>query len=371
MKKTLLGILSLSLILSACGNDKAKDEENIISSEPLATESQVTETKEGGVDKYQVTIYDYFDTVTTFTAYTDDEAEFDKYKELVEEKMAYYHKLFNSYDGFDGVNNFYTINQNAGEKAVKVEKPVIDLIKVGQEWYKETDGKIDIGAGSLLSIWNEARDKALADPDKAKLPEKSELEEAAKHMDINALEVNEEDSTVYINDKDVQIDIGAIGKGYATELIKQDLIKAGLKNGILSVGGDVAIIGDNPSRDNGKFAIAVQNPDQSSSNSYSSIVYVTDTSVVTSGDYQRYFEIDGRKYHHIIDTDTLEPSTRYKSISVIMDDIGQADALSTALFVEDREKGEELAKKFNAEVFWIDNEGNEYKTKGYEKYEKE
>lgn len=369
MKKTILAILSLSLVLSACSNDKKAKEENIISSEPLANESQVTETKEGDREKFQVTIYDYFDTVTTFTAYTKDEEEFNKYKDLVEEKMGYYHKLFNSYDGFKGVNNFYTINQMAGKEPVKVEKPVIDLVKIGQEWYEETNGKIDIGAGSLLSIWTKFRDDANANPKNAKLPERSKLEEAAKHMDINAIEVNEDESTVYINDKDVQIDIGAIGKGYATELIKQDLIKEGLKNGILSVGGDVAIIGDNPSRDKGKFAIAVENPDRNKDKDYSSIVYVTNTSVVTSGDYQRYFEIDGRKYHHIIDVDTLEPSTKYKSITVIMDDIGQADALSTALFVEDIKKGEELAKKFNAEVFWIDTNGKEYKTEGYKKLE--
>lgn len=371
MKKKLLGILTLSLVLTACGKQNPSEKENIISSDPLNTESQVSQTKEGDTEKFQVTIYDYFDTVTTFTAYTDKEEDFNKYKDLVEEKMAYYHKLFNSYEGFDGVNNFYTINQNAGKEAVKVEKPVIDLVKIGQEWYDATDVKIDIGAGSLLGIWNKYRDEALANPNQAKLPPREDLEEAAKHMDINAIEVNEDDSTVYINDPDVQIDIGAIGKGYATELIKQDLIKAGLTNGILSVGGDVAIIGYNPGRDNHKFAIAVQNPDLKSDKPYSSVVYVANTSVVTSGDYQRYFEIDGRKYHHIIDTDTLEPSTKYKSITVIMDDIGQADALSTALFVEDRQKGEELAKKFNAEVFWIDTDGNEYKTKGYEEYEKE
>ncbi|MDD7305486.1 MAG: FAD:protein FMN transferase [Peptoniphilaceae bacterium] len=369
MKKTLLIILSLSLVLTACKNEKTNKEENIISPDSMDNQSQVTHTKEGDAEKFQVTIYDYFDTVTTFTAYNNSQEEFEKYKNIVEKEMGYYHKLFNSYDSFEGVNNFYTINQKAGKEPVKVDKAVIDLIKVGQKWYKETDGKINIGAGSLLGIWNKFRDDANANPEKAKLPSKTELEKASQNMDINAIEVNEKDSTVYINKKDVQIDIGAIGKGYATELIKQDLIKAGLKNGILSVGGDVAIIGDNPTRDKKKFAIAVQDPDLSKED-FSSVVYVTNTSVVTSGDYQRYFEINGRKYHHIIDIDTLEPSTKYKSVTVIMDDIGQADALSTALFVEDRDKGEELAKKYKAQVFWIATDGKEYKTPGYEKLEK-
>lgn len=369
MRKPLIAILSLSLVLSACTNDKANESENNISSEPLSTESQVIESKEDDREKFEVTIYDLFDTVTTFTAYTENEDEFNKYKQLVENKMEYYHKLFNSYDKFEGVNNFYTINQMAGKEPVKVEKPVIDLARIGQEWYDETNGKIDMGAGSLLKIWTEFRDNANADPDNAKLPDRSELEEASKHMNMDAIEINEDNSTIYINDKDVQIDIGAIGKGYATELIKRELIQAGLKNGILSVGGDVAIIGDSPVRENGKYAIAVQSPDVNNDNSYASIVYVTNTSVVTSGDYQRYFEIDGRKYHHIIDVETLEPSTKYKSVTVVLDDIGHADAISTALFVMDIEEGKEFAKKHGAEVFWIDADGNEYKTDGYKKLE--
>lgn len=369
MKKSLLIILSLSLVLSACSNDKDNEKGNIISSEPLATESEVKENKEGDKEKFEVTFYDFFDTVTTFTAYTENEEEFNKYKQLVEDKMEYYHKLFNSYNEYKDVNNFYTINQMAGKKPVKVEQPVIDLVKIGQEWYDETDGKIDIAAGSLLKIWTDFRNNANADPDNAKLPSKSELEEASKHMNMDAIEVNEDDSTVYINDKDVQIDVGAIGKGYATELIKRELIRAGLENGILSVGGDVAIIGDNPVKENRNYAIAVLSPDTKIDNSYASIVYVTNTSVVTSGDYQRYFEIDGRKYHHIIDVETLEPSTKYKSITVVLDDIGEADAISTALFVMDIDEGKEFAEKHGAEVFWIDAAGNEYKTDGYEKIE--
>lgn len=369
MKKVLISILSLTLLLSACSKENKKENIESITLESSDTNEESKITKEDDKNKFDITIYDYFDTVTNFTAYTEDEEKFNFYKKIIDEKMQYYHQLFNSYEEFKGVNNVYTINKMAGKEAVKVEKPVIDLIKIGKKWNENTKGKINIGAGSLLKIWTDFRNNANKEPEIAKLPSKNQLEEAKKHIDISAIEINEKDSTVYIKDKDVQIDIGAIGKGYATELIKNELIKNGLKQGILSVGGDVAIIGKNPKRENEKYTIAIQSPDQENQNTYASIVYVTDTSVVTSGDYERYFEINGRKYHHIIDTQTLEPSTRYKSISVILDDIGIADALSTALFVMDRKEGEELAKKFNAEVFWIDTENNQYKTKGFEKYE--
>ncbi|MFR7765085.1 MAG: FAD:protein FMN transferase, partial [Anaerococcus obesiensis] len=102
---------------------------------------------------------------------------------------------------------------------------------------------------------------------------------------------------------------------------------------------------------------------------YASVVSVNNTSVVTSGDYERYFEIDGKKYHHIIDPDTNYPSTKFKSVSVITDNIAYADALSTALFIKDLEEGKELVKKFNAEAYWIDKDGNTFKTDNWDKYE--
>lgn len=377
MKKTILALLSSLIILSSCSNkveenDKTTKDNNIeASEEKIVNESKIkSEAVSSDLNKYEVTLYDYFDTITTFSAYTKDENEYKKYKKLVETLMNDYHKYFNSYEKHEGINNIYTINVMAGKEAVKVDKVIIDLIKEGLNWYEATDGVINIAEGSVLKIWTDFRNEANANPEKAKLPESSILEEAGKHVDINAIEINEEESTVFIKDKYVQLDVGAIGKGYATELIKRKLIEEGLEYGILSVGGDVAIVGDNPLKESRKYSIAIQNPYLSDSNPYSSIVDVVNTSVVTSGDYQRYFEIDGRKYHHIIDPETLMPSTKFKSVTVILDDLAYADALSTALFIKDLEEGKALAEKYGAEVFWIDNNDNEYKTKGYEALEK-
>ncbi|MDU6792496.1 MAG: FAD:protein FMN transferase, partial [Anaerococcus sp.] len=203
-------------------------------------------SNEEGLKKYDVTIYDYFDTVTIFTAYCKNEEEFNKYKDLVDKRMAEYHKLFNNYDKFENVNNFTTINENAGKEKVKVDQKIIDIIKEGKKWYDETDGDIDIAYGRVLKIWLDHREAALEDEKNAKLPSEEELKEAGDHKNIDALEIDEKNQTAYINDKEVQVDIGGIGKGYATELIKDELIEKGLKSGILSVGGDVAIIGENP-----------------------------------------------------------------------------------------------------------------------------
>lgn len=361
------GILaSLFIVLTLITGCKSKENKDDISGN-----IQSQEEIKSSLEENEVTFYEYFDTVTTFTAYTKNEDEFKNYEKKVESLMKKYDELFNSYKEFKDVNNIYTINKEAGVSKVKVDSQVIDLINEGFKWYEETSGDINIAEGSVLKIWTDFRDKANENPKDAKLPEMADLKDVGNHTDINEVEVDNENSTVFIKDKNVQLDLGAIGKGYATELIKEELIKDGLENAILSVGGDVAIIGDNPTKKNKDFNIAIQNPDLSDDDPYSSVVAVKNTSVVTSGDYQRYFEIDGRKYHHIIDPKTLMPSTNFKSVTVILDDIGDADALSTALFIKDLEEGKKLAKKYNAEAFWIDCNGKEYKTDGYKKLEVE
>lgn len=369
-------MLGLCLALSSCNKkiEKVKPEAKSNIKSEMSDDKKISPNNSNNVDenqlkKFDATIYEYFDTITTFTAYCKNEEEFNKYKDLVEQRMAEYHKLFNNYDKFDKVNNFSTINENAGKEKVKVDKKIIDILKEGKKWYKETDGDINIAYGRVLKIWLDLREKSEKDPENIKLPSDKQLEEAGKYRNIDAIEIDEKNQTAYINDKNVQIDIGGIGKGYATELIKKELMEKGLQTGILSVGGDVAIIGKNPTRPSGKFKIAIKDPSLSEDHPYASVVSVNNTSVVTSGDYERYFEIDGKKYHHIIDPDTNYPSTKFKSVSVITDNIAYADALSTALFIKDLEEGKELVKKFNAEAYWIDKDGNTFKTDNWDKYE--
>ena len=107
------------------------------------------------------------------------------------------------------------------------------------------------------------------------------------------------------------------------------------------------------------WVIGVQNP---SEDSYLHTLYVDNECVVTSGDYQRYYVVDGKVYHHIIDPNTLLPGTRWRSVSIVCADSGLADALSTALFLLPLEDGMQLAEKCDAEAMWVDAEGNQYYT---------
>lgn len=384
MKKILM-ILALAATFSACANinekeniekpkleavkddsTQADDNKNKENNSSVESEEnpQVTDTTE--LEKHTEKVYEYFDTITTFMAYTKDEEEFNHYVRVLNEELKKYHELYNSYDAFEGVNNFRTINENAGKKPVEVDPKIIELIEYSKEMYDLTGGKINIAMGSLLGLWHDAREISVDNPDEARIPEESVLKTASSHKDINAIEIDKEKNTVYISDPDVRIDIGAIGKGYATKIIAKRLEEEGLKHGILSVGGDDVLIGDNPASENSYYKIAIQNPDlEDKENPYSSVVSLRNTSVVTSGDYQRYFMVDGKRYHHIIDPETMYPSTKWRSVSVILDDIAEADTISTYLFILDYEEGLEFAKKVGAEVLWIDEDYNLFATEGW------
>lgn len=375
-------ILALAATLSACANINEKENIEKPKLEAVkdgSSEAEVKESEKPGLseedkepaqkientdlEKHTVKVYEYFDTITTFMAYTKDEKEFDHYVNVLKDELKTYHELYNSYDAFDGVNNFRTINENAGKEPVKVDERVIELIDYSKEMYELTGGKINIAMGSLLGLWHDYREISLDNPDKAAIPEESMLVEASQHEDIDSIVVDEENKTVFIKDPEVQIDIGAVGKGYATKIIANRLQEEGLKHGILSVGGDDVLIGNNPASENSYYKIAIQNPNlEDKENPYSSVVSLKNTSVVTSGDYQRYFMVDGKRYHHIIDPDTMYPSTKWRSVSVIMDDIARADTISTYLFILDLKEGQDFAKKIGAEVMWIDEQYKSYTT---------
>lgn len=373
--KKIITCLVLMLSLVSCQiNDSLKvDEKKIYISEnknnKVVKKKGKAAVSSNGLIKYDTIYYDYFDTVTTFLAYTKDEKEFEKYKEILEKNLKKYNELYNTYDSFNGVNNISTINKNAGKNPVKVDKDIIELLEYCKDFYYKSDGKINIALGSLINLWHNERELAIKNPKKAELPKKESLEEASSHNDIDKIIIDKENSTVFIDDPDIRIDVGAIAKGYGVKKIVENLKKEGLNHAILSVGGDDVLIGDNPSKNNGEFKIAIQNPDLSAKDPYSSIINLKDTSVVTSGDYQRFFKVDGKVYHHIIDPDTLYPSQYFKSVSVIHDDIALADALSTYLFIVDIKTGRKIAEKYGAEVFWIDKDYNEYRTEGYKNIE--
>lgn len=306
------------------------------------------------------TFLDVFDTVTTVIGSAELADDFGQTAQNIHEELLYYHKLFDIYHEYEGQNNLYTVNANAGIAPVTVAPALLEFLKDCKEYYTLTDGRVNVALGGVLRLWHEARENALDDAQNAALPDKTALRNAAAHCSIDAIVLNEENSTVYLSDPLVQLDVGAIAKGWATQKAAQNA-PSGI---LLSVGGNVCATGPKQAPDT-PWVVGVENPD---GEGYLQKVEVQKGSVVTSGDYQRYFTVAGRNYHHIIDPKTLCPADRWRSVTVICDDSGLADALSTALFLMSQADGTALLQEVGAEAMWLSVDGEIYTSDGFGRY---
>jgi len=314
--------------------------------------------------RFKASFLDLFDTYTELTIYAADETEATRLATAARDELRTCHQLFDIYNTYEGINNLKTINDNAGIAPVEVDQRIIDLLVFGKEMYELTGGRVNIAMGSVLELWHEKRTEGIADPESASLPDMDALEAAARHMDIDKLMIDELSMTVYLADPEMSLDVGAIAKGFATERAAQLLMADGAQSALLSVGGNVRAIGTRG--DGTPWQVGVQNPDLSESAGDIATVALVDRSMVTSGSYQRYYTVDGVRYHHIIDPQTLMPSTYVQSVTILTEDSALADALSTALFTVSVEQGAEILSNFpNAEALWVDMEGEIFQTDGF------
>lgn len=308
---------------------------------------------------YEATFLTLFDTVTTIKGSAENQQAFTETAQQIHDAMLEYHRLFDIYNDYEGVANLKTVNDNAGIAPVTVDQRIIDLLTDCKTYYEATDGKVNAAMGSVLRLWHEARNDGINDIANAYLPAMEALEAAADHMDFDAVEIDADASTVYISDPEVQLDVGAIAKGWSVQQVCETA-PAGL---LISVGGNVCATG--PKDPSGTpWVIGIQNPD--GGDQFLHTLYVSGGSVVTSGDYQRAYIVDGKLYHHIIDPETLYPSTYWRSVSIVCDDSGLGDALSTALFLLPQEEGQALLDQFGAKAMWVDQDGAIYYSPGFE-----
>ena len=304
---------------------------------------------------YQTVFLDVFDTVTTLRGYETSEEAFNQRAEQVHKALIQYHRIFDIYNDWPG--GLKEVNDSAGKEAVQVEPEVLELLKDCRDYYEGTQGRVNVAMGSVLYLWHEAREAGLNDPDNARLPDMEKLKEASKHTSFDTVLLDDEAGTVFITDSAQRLDVGAVAKGWTAQRVSA-LLPEGY---MLNLGGNVCTRGVKP--DGGKWNIAVQSPNVGEDNLC--VVSLTGQSLVTSGDYQRSYQVDGKSYHHIIDPDTLMPSEYWRSVSILCNDSGLADCLSTALFLLPLEEGKALAEKYNVEVMWVDAEMNITQTPGF------
>ena len=353
----LAAALSLSL-LAGCGS----------------TSGSTASSAADGPQRYSTVFYDVFDTVTQVIAYCDSEEEFTAQMDALHADLVEYNQLYDIYNDYDGVTNIKTINDNAGIAPVTVDDKILGMLELAQTMYDTTSGKLNIALGSVLNIWHNYREAALADDNDSnnQLPTQEELDAAAQHCDIANLIIDEDAKTVYLADPAMSLDVGSVGKGYAVEMVCQAAQARGLTSALVSVGGNLRAIGTKP--DGSQWTGGVENPWNASEvyttdSLFGAAINMSDMALVTSGDYQRYFVVDGKRYHHLIDPDTLWPAAYFNSVTVLCPDSGMADCLTTGLFCMPLEEGQKLVESLDGvEAMWCTPDQQAVASSGWESH---
>ncbi len=335
---------------------------------------------------------DVLDTVSTIQVYLTPQQEKNKdYETWIHEKLLSYHRLFDAYNRYEGLNNVCTINENAGVAPVSVDDELFSLVKFCVDNMDETKGVNNIAFGSVTQIWKDFMSAVQAEEAAAAaqngesndsipttpFPSQEEITEAAKHTDINDLVLDEEAQTIYLADPDMRMDVGAVAKGYITERLADDLAEAGIESALIDLGGNIKILGKRLAGDgrdyytsairNPRYDPNSEDPEERSQYLGDIVIHLNDQdTMVTSGNYERYVDIGGVRYSHLIDPATLWPSQHMRSVTILAQDSGLADYLSTALFMVDVETGEEILSHYEGvEACWVTPDNEVHMSSGF------
>lgn len=281
----------------------------------------------------------FFDTVITIEAYTDDETILD---DALAECQRYDDLLSKTKEGSD----VWNINHAEGARTA-VSQDTRDIIEKALAYSELSGGKFDITIEPCVALWD------FTGENMGLLPDREALAQAASRVDYTKVDVN--DQGVQLPPGET-IDLGAIAKGYITDRIKDFLVDRGIVCGMLNFGGNVLAIGSKP--DGSGWNIGIQDPGSATGESIA-VVTVDDSAVVTSGIYERGFDLDGVRYHHILDTSTGWPvQNELAGITILSGDAFDADALSTTVFAMGLEDGTAFVEALDGvEAVFITREG--------------
>lgn len=300
----------------------------------------------------------YMDTFINIKIYASDKHKVDNAFKEIDKIYDKYHKLTNRYDAYAGIKNVYYLNHELGKnEKVTIDKELYDIIKYSIDAYDQSNGLFNVALGNAIDVWKKYRDQGDG------VPTYSELSNIGS-LSINDIILHDDYYIELANG--VSIDLGAISKGYVTELVGNYLESIGLNKYIINAGGNVKV-GNHYNKD--KYKIGIEEPIKDSNKIYE-IINANNVSVVTSGSYERYYEYNGKIYHHIIDPKKLYPPTYYYAVTIITKDSRLADMLSTALFLMPLEAGKKYIDSLPmVEAIWYDIDGNIHYSKGFDQYE--
>jgi thiamine biosynthesis lipoprotein len=279
-----------------------------------------------------------------------DEAFANKCIDAAVAEIGRIERLFTTFDENSQTN---LVNRNAGIQPVKVDREVFDLVARSIKISKLTQGAFDITYGSIdKSLWNfDTNMKQLPDAETAKI--------AVRLINYRNIELDEENTTVFLKEKGMRIGFGGIGKGYAADRAKALLINMGVESGVINASGDLNTWGTQPNGE--KWTVGIVNPD--SSHEIFSYLNISGMAVATSGNYEKYVMIGGKKYSHTIDPHTGLPVGGIKSVTIITANAEIADAMATPVMIMGIKAGLDLINQMkNIEAIIIDDNNQLYRS---------
>ena len=325
-------------------------------------------TESMAYSRYDTSFFDTFDTIITVMGYAEDEETFRQTANEAHGMFRRLHTLYDGYRAYPGVNNLHTLNREAAKGPVTVEPELMDILLFCKKHQPATQGAMNVALGAMLKIWHEYREVGLYNPPAAQLPPMEALRSAAQHTNFDHVILDPVARTVYYADPELQLDLGSIAKGYATELVAQWMLDSAMPSFIINAGGNVRV--GNPPLDGRRdfWGVGIQCPRGDAPAGIAETFFVANLSVVSSGDYERYYIVDGKRYHHLIDPFSLMPGEHYQAVTVLCEDSGLADMFSTAVFLLPYEQGRALVESLEGvEALWILHDGSVEMTDGAQK----
>ncbi len=297
----------------------------------------------------QISRTDYLlDTVVTLTLYGAKEADLDA-------AFSEIRRLSGLLDAYDPFSDIGWLQAAAGERFVALSKETMELLIFAKEMYEKTSGYLDVTVGPLIDLWD-IRNGGY-------YPTAEELSAALGLLGMDYLILDEANGTAYLARPGMRLDLGALAKGYIADKVKALLLDRGVKSGVIDLGRNLLLIGEKPG--GMAFNLGIQSPDDRGD--MLRILALRDRSLVTSGTYERYFDRDGQRYHHVLDPFTGFPAdTGLSAVTILSDSSLWGDALSTACLLLGVEKGLALVDSIpEAEALFVQTDGSIVTSSGF------
>lgn len=291
------------------------------------------------------------DTIVSITVVAGSKAVAEQAIEKTFAEISRFGDLINFYSD---KSELYEINRNAGIHAVKVSPETLDIVEKALIAAEKSGGAFDPTIGPIVKLWDFLN--------KTK-PTESVIALALPLVKYKDILIDRTDSTVFLKRKGMMIDLGGIAKGYAADLAIETLKKEGILSGLVSIAGDIRTFGMKPDR--GPWTIGIKNPRQTGEkDEIVAKIRLSDKAISTSGDYERYFISEDKRYHHLLDPKTGMPAYGCRSVSIVTDKAVNTDAFSTAVFILGPEKGMKLVREMGMDAMIIDSSGAIHMTDG-------